>query len=229
MNLEEHYNKLYRQSVSKIETDNYEIDRLIDSENDMRFGITLLIRPNETTKNNIQRFLTEVKQVEPNQYYYQNSDIHVTLMSIISCYNGFKLADINPSDYIAIINNVLKTKKKFDIHFRGLTASPSCVLLKGFFEEHTMNDIRDELRSEFKASLLQQSLDRRYVIRTAHSTIIRFKEELVNKNAFLGLIEKYKDFDFGTFEVKNIELVYNDWYQRAQFVQSLHNFELRSR
>ena len=226
MNLEEHYNKLYTGSITKIEADNYEIDHLIDSNDDYRFGITLLIRPNENTKVNIQHFLDEVKLIEPDQYYYQNSDIHITVMSIISCYDGFDLEKINIQDYVRVIKHVIEKHKNFTIQFKGITASPSCILLQGFFESDALNEIRDQLRFSFKNSTLQQSLDQRYAIQTAHSTIIRFKEKLTNKNAFLAIVEKYRDFDFGNFKVEKMELVYNDWYQRAQFVKNLHEFEL---
>jgi len=227
MNLAEHYNKLYTDSITKIEADNYEIDHLIDSNDDYRFGITLLIRPDENTKVNIQHFLDEVKLIEPDQYYYQNSDIHITVMSIISCYDGFDLEKINIQDYVRVIKHVIEKHKNFTIQFKGITASPSCILLQGFFESDTLNEIRDQLRFSFKNSTLQQSLDQRYAIQTAHSTIIRFREKLTNNNAFLAIVEKYRDFDFGTFKVEKMELVYNDWYQRAQFVKKLHEFEIK--
>lgn len=226
MNLKEHYNKLYTESVAKIEADNYEIDSLIDANDDSRFGITLLIRPDERTKANIQQFLNEIKAIEPHQYYYQNPDIHITVMSIISCYSGFNLTKINIEDYIEVVKQVLIKHKSFSLQLKGLTASPSCILLQGFFSDNTLNEIRDQLRLSFKNSTLQQSLDQRYVLQTAHSTIIRFREVLNNKAGFLAIVEKYKDFNFGTFEIKNLELVYNDWYQRAQFVQKLYDFEL---
>lgn len=143
MNLKEHYLKLYTEALSKIKADNYEIDHLIDAHNDFRFGITLLIRPDEKTKTNIQSFLNEVKQVSPHQYYYQNSDIHVTVISIISCYEGFKLDSINIEDYIKVVSRVLTNRKRFTIHFKGITASSSCILLQGFFDDHTLNEIRD--------------------------------------------------------------------------------------
>lgn len=89
-----------------------------------------------------------------------------------------------------------------------------------------MNEIRDDLRTAFKNSDLQQSIDKRYAIQTAHATVIRFRSELIHINALLNLIKKYRDFDFGTFEVKEVELVYNDWYQRERFVKKLHQFYL---
>ncbi|SDH10270.1 2'-5' RNA ligase [Pedobacter terrae] len=225
MNLAEHYNQLYKDSIAKIADGNYEIDHLIDSDNDQRFGITLVIRPDAATKGKIQQFVNKAKAIEPDQYFYQNPDIHITLMAIISCYDGFNLKNINVQDYIDIIDEVLSRYKKFKIQFSGLTASPSCILIQGFLT-NTLNKIRDDLRTAFKNSDLQQSIDKRYAIQTAHSTVIRFRSELKNKEALIDLVEKYRNFDFGTFEVKQVELVYNDWYQRQKHVKKLHTFLL---
>ena len=225
MDLSAHYDKLYQESVAKIAAGNYEIDQLIDAKDDYRFGITLVIRPDENTKANIQRFLSEVKAIDPFQYYYHNNDLHLTVMSIISCYVGFELGQINIQDYAKLIEQVLSKHRSFKIQFKGLTASPSCILIQGFLTE-TLNEIRDDLRIAFKNSQLQQSIDQRYAIQTAHSTIIRFRQALQNEHQLLDLVAKYRNFEFGTFEVKKVELVYNDWYQREQFVKKLHEFQL---
>ena len=225
MDLPAHYNKLYHESKAKSAGGNYEIDELIDSKDDCRLGITLVIRPNESTQANIQHFLNEVKAIDPNQYYYQNSDLHITVMSIISCYVGFELEQINIQDYVKLIEEILLKHRSFKIQFKGLTASPSCILLQGFLTD-TLNEIRDDLRIGFKSTDLQQSIDKRYAIQTAHSTIIRFKQALKNKDQLLEIVEKYRDFDFGTFDVQEMELVYNDWYQRKKFVKKLHEFRL---
>ena len=225
MDLSANYDKLYQESVAKIAAGNYEIDQLIDAKDDYRFGITLIIRPDENTKANIQRFLSEVKAIDPFQYYYQNNDLHITVMSIISCYVGFELEQINIQNYVKLIEQVLLKHRSFKIQFKGLTASPSCILIQGFLTE-TLSEIRDDLRIAFKNSQLQQSIDKRYAIQTAHSTIIRFRQALQNEHQLLDLVAKYRNFDFGTFEVKKVELVYNDWYQREQFVKKLHEFQL---
>ncbi len=225
MDLSAHYDKLYQESVAKIAAGNYEIDQLIDAKDDYRFGITLIIRPDENTKANIQHFLSEVNAIDPFQYYYQNNDLHLTVMSIISCYVGFELGQINIQDYAKLIEQVLSKHRSFKIQFKGLTASPSCILIQGFLNE-TLNEIRDDLRIAFKNSQLQQSIDKRYAIQTAHSTIIRFRQALQNEHQLLDLVAKYRNFEFGTFEVKKVELVYNDWYQREHFVKKLHEFQL---
>jgi 2'-5' RNA ligase len=225
MNLAAHYDQLYTQSIYQILAGNYEIDQLIDDETDKRFGITLVIRPDLKTNTQIQEFLAGVKTIEPDQYFYQNCDIHITLMSIISCYVGFDLNDIHVQDYINLVQEVLTRHKGFKIQFKGLTASPSCILVQGFLTEK-LNQIRDDLRVSFKKSDLQQSIDKRYAIQTAHATIVRFSKTLQNPAALVNLLEKYRDFDFGTFEVKQIALVHNDWYQRERFVKKLHLFTI---
>lgn len=224
MNLESHYKKLYNESIRKISSDNYEIDDLIDSNKDNRFGITLLIRPSIEIKERIHTFITEIKKIEPNQYYYPNSDIHITVMSIISCYDGFDLKTIDLAKYIKLTEKCLAEKKDLNITFRGITTSASGIMIQGFMDNNELNDIRNRLRKEFKNSNLEQSLDKRYSIQTAHSTIVRFRTELNQKGKLLEFLDKNLNYQFGTFKVNEFELVYNDWYQRKKHVKEIHKF-----
>lgn len=224
MNLESHYKKLYNESISKISSDNYDIDYLIDSNKDNRFGITLLIRPSIEIKEKIQKFIKEIKKIEPNQYYYPNSDIHITVMSIISCYDGFDIKRIDLAKYIALIKKCIVERKDINISFRGITASPSGIMIQGFMDNNELNDIRNRLRKEFKKSNLEQSVDKRYSIQTAHSTIVRFRTELNQKGKLLEFLDKNLNYQFGTFKVNEFELVYNDWYQRKKHVKAIYKF-----
>lgn len=224
MTLENHYKKLYHESINKISSDNYHIDTLIDSKNDRRFGLTLIIRPSNEIKTKIQDFLKNFKEIEPNQYYYPNSDIHITVMSIISCYSDFDMSKIDVQKYIDLTEKCILKGIDLNITFKGITASPSGVMVQGFMNNNELNDIRNRLRKEFKNSNVEQSLDKRYLIQTAHSTIIRFRKELSQKEKFLELLDNSINYDFGTFKVNKFELVYNDWYQREQYVKKIHEF-----
>ncbi|OAD41554.1 2'-5' RNA ligase family protein [Polaribacter atrinae] len=224
MNLESHYKKLYNESINKISSDNYEIDDLIDSNKDNRFGITLLIRPSIEIKEKIQKFIKEIKKIEPNQYFYPNSDIHITVMSIISCYDGFDIKKIDLAKYIELTEKCLFEKKDMNITFRGITASTSGIMVQGFMDNNELNEIRDRLRKEFKNSNLEQSLDKRYSIQTAHSTIVRFRKELSQKGKLLEFLDENINYEFGTFKVNEFELVYNDWYQREKYVKEIYKF-----
>ena len=225
INLEEHYNKLYKEAVEKISSGNCHIDRLIDFPSDKRYGMTLIIRPPLEIKNKIQTFLNELRAVEPGQYYYSISDIHVTFLPIITCCEGFDMVKIELSEYIELIKRCLKKDGNIKIKFKGVTASSSCIMIQGFMNNNELNNIRDTLRVEFKNSALEQSIDRRYAIQTAHSTVLRFREKLNDEARFLKIVEKYRDFDFGLFEVSKLELLYNDWYHKKNNVKVLHIFE----
>src|SRR5687768_7812466 len=129
MDLKEHYNHLYINSFEKIKNDEYTTDNLINSFSDNRFGITVLIRPSLDVKNKIQDFLNELKKSNPNQYFYPNSDIHITVLSIISCYDGFNLKSISIPEYIKIIQKSIEDINGFEIHFQGITASNSAAMI----------------------------------------------------------------------------------------------------
>ena len=225
MDLKQHYTSLYNESIDKIVTNTYQIDNQIDSISDHRFGITLLIRPDSQTKKNIQVFLNELKQIDSEQYYYSDSDIHITVLSIISCYDGFDLETISIPDYVAIIEKSLIGIQNIAINFQGITASPSAIMLQGFTNSNSLDNLRNNLRTNFTNSGLEESIDKRYSINTAHATVARFRKEISNKEKLIETLEKYRNFDFGKFKVEKYYLVYNDWYQRKQFVKELHEFQ----
>ena len=220
------YDQLWDNALLHIKNKGFDHDSLIDSPLDSRFGITLLIRPSKKVNDAVQGFLARVKSVEPEHYYYPNPDIHVTVMPIISCYEGFELRQINRGDYIDLLKDCLNGLPRFSIEFRGVTASPSCIMIKGFPLDETLDEIRNRLRLAFKDSPLEQSLDKRYPLQTAHATVIRFKRPVRDQEAVLEQLDQFRHFYFGQFEVKELELVFNDWYQRKERVQKLFTFRL---
>nr|WP_294779389.1 2'-5' RNA ligase family protein [uncultured Flavobacterium sp.] len=226
-NLKERYDKLYKTSAEAISAGKYSIDTELKNETDSRFGITLVIRPNDEIKANIQHFINELKKAEPEQYFYPDTDIHITVLSIISCSTTFNLNQISLNEYIEIICRSLVEVEKIKIHYKGVTASPSAIMIQGFPSDETLNNLRNRLRENFKNSNLQQSIDSRYEISTAHSTIMRFQEKLHNPKKLTQITAEFRDYDFGEFDVKSIELVYNDWYHRKSTTRVLGDFGLR--
>ncbi|WP_163411577.1 2'-5' RNA ligase family protein [Flavobacterium ajazii] len=227
MNLSEHYNALFKKSSELILSENYTIDSKINDDSDKRFGLTLLVRPNNEINTNIQAFLKELKKAEPDQYYYPNSDIHITIMSIISCYEGFSLDKFNISEYVDIIEKSLVDVNEIQIDFQGITSSPSAIMIQGFPTDDSLNILRDKLRENFKNSSLQQSMDSRYTITAAHATVMRFQNKLQNPKRLIEVIEKFRNQNFGKFTVDKIELVFNDWYQREKNTINICDLYLR--
>lgn len=226
MDLQEHYDQLYIKSAKTILAGHYKLDPQLKNAPDSRFGITLLLRPSQKIKNNIQLFLEALKAIEPEQYYYSPIDMHLTVLSIISCYEGFTLDKIKREDYIEIVQKCLVDLDEIKINCKGVTASPSAIMIQGFPTDETLNNLRNTLRQHFKTSTLEQSIDSRYTLSTAHSTVVRFQEKLQNPAAFIRVIEEFRTYDFGSFSAENIELVYNDWYQRKSKTISLGDFPI---
>lgn len=220
------YDQLWTNALAAISSKGFEYDPLIEFPMDNRFGITLLIRPSKEVNEAVQHFLSSVKAIEPEHYFYPNPDIHVTVMPIISCYEGFELRQISPEDYIDLLEACLEGLPPFSIEFKGVTASPSCIMIKGFPLDATLDEIRNRLRLAFKDSPLEQSLDKRYPLQTAHATVIRFKQPVRNQTAVLEQLNQFREVYFGRFEVKELELVFNDWYQREEKVQRLFTYKL---
>lgn len=225
MNLSTHYDNLYKDSLEKIKKDQYKIDTKIASWSDDRFGITLLIRPPQKVKNEFRLFLDELKKHNSNQYFYPDSDIHVTVLSIISCYSGFNIKQIEIENYIERIKNTLLSFENFEIEFKGITASDSAILIQGFPTNETLNTLRDAIRKAFSISDLEQTIDKRYQLFTAHTTVCRFSEKIQNTEKLLETISKFKTYSFGSFKIENMELVSNDWYHKQEKTEHLYNFK----
>ena len=227
MNLDELYDFLYDDAVRKISAGGCKTDQWLNSDTDDRRGITLLIRPEDKIRTDIENFIGKIREIELEQYFYPESDIHITVMSIISCYSGFSLSQIEIGDYIETIRKSMYGFPPFEIEFKGLTASPSCLMISGFPKNDSLMQIRDNLRSNFRNSTLEHSIDKRYAIQTAHATVVRFRKPLRDKNSLLEAIEAYKNYSLGTFTVNAFELVFNDWYNRQAHRQNLYHFELK--
>lgn len=220
------YNQLYQESLIKIKSNAYRLDPLIDDPKDTRNGMTLLARPNATVKEKIQELSDALKAIDPQQYYYPDSDVHLTVLTIISCYPTFQLSNVNLTDYIKLIQQSLEGARSFKIAFKGITASPSALMIQGFPTGDILENIRESLRLRFKESSLEHSIDKRYKIQTAHSTVVRFRKPIRKLPHFIHTMDHYRAFDFGTFDINQLELVHNDWYQRKERVQVLHQFDL---
>ncbi|MDR6197129.1 mutarotase [Siphonobacter sp. SORGH_AS_0500] len=227
MNIAQRYNALFEDAREKITLDQYHLDSLISSSSDQRRGVTLIARPSKTVVDQIQCFLKPLQALEPTQYYYPTSDIHITILSIISCYEGFALSQIQPSDYSNVIKEALKDQTSFQLDFTGITASPAGIMIQGFWQDDSLSRIRNRLRTAFATTALQQSLDERYVLQTAHATVMRFQSPLQRKEELLNYLLEHRTHVFGTTGVDTLELVSNDWYMKEKQLQTLDRFSLQ--
>lgn len=224
MNLATHYDAMRTAALSQLAHGEAELDPLLDSPFDTRRGLTLLTRPPAAITMAIAEVLAKFQAIDPAQYYYPATDIHLTILSIISCYSGFTLEAVDPTRYQAAVQAVLADCRPFTITYAGLTASPGGIMVQGFPQDAGLQNLRDATRKFFRSTDLAHSIDQRYVLQTAHSTVIRFRQPLADSAQLLATLGRYQQHFFGSFEVTTAELVFNDWYQRAANTQLLQRY-----
>jgi len=217
---------MWHDSIDLFKTNTCDTDLLINDPFDMRRGITALSYLDKTVGDNIANFLDELKAIEPEQYYYPINELHLTVLSIISCVSGFTLSTIDVQAYCSIFKETLEGFGSFNVHYKGITVSPGCILIQGFPDDKQLHHLRELLRINVNKAKLKSSIDSRYKISTAHTTAVRCVTPFNNSDRVMEVLSTYKDYDFGTVEVNSLSLVFNNWYQHLAITQTLAKVEL---
>lgn len=224
--IEEHYQQMWHQALPLIRSNQTFHDPYLCGKLDTRKGITLLARINAPVNSAICEFLHEMRAIEPQQYYYPSGDLHVTVMSVLSCIKGYQLSVLDKPKYVDLIDSIVKNFPCFGVEFNGITLADSGVLLRGFVNNHSLEKLRDTLRIDIKNGDVPQSMDKRYTLMTAHSTVMRFKEPLNASSRFAEFLQDNRQRYFGQLRVEQLELVVNDWYQTKANTELLGKFDL---
>lgn len=226
--LQDQYDQMWHTAQAALTAGTPSLDpHLLDKAGDRRRGATLLIRPSATIAKAAAQTLAELQDLEPDQYYYAPSELHVTVLSLFT-------GTTEPEPYLAqlplyrrAVDQVLASTPPFALHFDGLTASPAAILVQGYPAGPALEHLRESLRSAIQAVGLGHNLDRRYRITTAHMTAARFYRPLRNPQALAAALQSLRCHNFGTSPVAEIHLVENDWYMSQDRVHLLHSYPLR--
>lgn len=191
---------------------------------DDRMALTLVLRPSPEAAEAALRALKPLRRLEPRQYFYPASDLHITVLDLIPGQSGLPC----PSPpliqrYRDLLAPVLADTASFPVFLRGLTASESAVLVKGYYHSGTL----DGLRARLREALAQGGLParERYGTRSCHLTAMRLAAPVSDPSAFLNALRQLEDHPLGVFPVCQAELVYHDWYDARK--QILASFPLR--
>lgn len=223
--LKEQYNRLWSEAIKKIESGQIHPDYRIDDSEDNRYGLTLIMLPSPEIRNVIAETFQLVRKTVPEQYFYPISDIHLTLLSIISCQPGFDPEQIKINEYVSLLKPILENTEPFRIEFKGITASPEAVMVCGYPEEDSLNSLRNKIRTAFKDNSLYHTIDKRYTIQTAHVTIMRFRKKVDHLTEFVEQLNSIKQKSFGADLIRECHLVGNDWYQRENSRRTIESFK----
>jgi 2'-5' RNA ligase len=220
------YDEMFQHAINCFSKNDYVLDNHIDDVNDNRFGLILNVRPTEAVTGKVEEFQARYDAIDPGQYHYPPNDLHITVIAIVSCIPGFTISEVNIEVYKQVIRDAFSTIKPFEINCLGVTAFAGGIMMQGFPSRDKLNQLRDNVRKKFNASGLFHSIDSRYSIQTAHSTIIRFKKPLQNIRLLPQFLQENREICFGNFTVNEIELVFSDWYHREKNTIVLEKFNL---
>jgi 2'-5' RNA ligase len=188
--------------------------------------LTLIARPSADVRKSVMTFLRELRRLEPNQYYYAASDLHLTVLSLFGAMTEPAHFLVHLEKYVAAVDSVLRKAGPIEIKFSGVTASPGAIMIQGFPDIDALNDLRDNLRQQLRVRGLTGGLDLRYRLETAHMTIARFRAPLHDSKHFAAVLEHARHHSFGSTTIKSLSLVTNDWYMRHQTLETVKRYLL---
>ena len=182
---------------------------------DNRMSLVVLIRISYDVTEKINSCIRDLKDIEPDLYFYPAEDFHITVMDILKGEEG-RVIPPNITEYIRCIEECSKSISPFKIEFNGLTASDNAILVRGYYDDQLMV-FRQKLRDLLKQGGLP--LEERYKTISSHVTIARLHSKFQNPDKLLDYIEKPRVF--GTMAVSNFEISFHHWHDTQKEVLSI--------
>jgi 2'-5' RNA ligase len=202
-------------------------DRHLAGGLDPRRGLTLIARPGAALAARFEAVQDALLAADPHQYRQPRSDLHMTVLSLFTVTADYAPHLARRADYAAAARAALDDLPAFDIDFEGITISRGAVLAKGFPRDGTLERLRARLRDALRARGLDGTLDQRYRLVTAHSTVLRFTAPPADPARLAAVLRETRDVPLGTMRVDSLQLVINDWYMSSAAVEPVAAFTLR--
>jgi len=224
---DETYTRLWAEAADHFQNGQVGIDPYLrDKEKDRRLGLSVIGRPDPAVGQRFVTFLNQVKLVTPNQYFYRDSEFHLTVLSLFTATEAFARHWRRLAAYRSAVDQALSNGQAFTVHYRGITASKNAVMIQGFVQGNQLAQMRASLRQALRAAGLGEGLDQRYAIETAHSTVLRFSSQPEDLAKLFDLLRQNRTTDFGKTTYQELQLVKNDWYMSQDKVEVLAQYSL---
>jgi 2'-5' RNA ligase len=221
------YEDLWENAVASFTQGKVELDRyLANRQSDHRLGLTVIGRPSQRAIDQFSALIHQLALVEPDQYYYQPGELHITILSLFTATELCKPFFARLQNYLEASGAVLSTAKCFAVDFRGVTASTSGIMAQGFPQDGNLERLRERLRKALHEQDLGQGLDTRYRLRTAHTTLMRFQRPPQALTHLVTILKEYRDYYFGETVFQTLQVVKNDWYMSTGSVEVLAEYQL---
>lgn len=225
--LQIHYDAMWDAAAGAVVHGNIEYDQHVTAGRDPRRGLTLIARPDPALQARLHSLLDRLAASEPHQYRYPVTDMHVTILALFTVTEDPASQLRRLADYCTAVRTALDGLEAFEIDFHGITMSRGAVVAQGFPRGPALETLRERLRVELHHQGLGASLDQRYRLVTAHTTLFRFVSPLQEAQRFTALLESLRHEPLGRMAVNEVELVKNDWYMSSSSVKRVALIPLR--
>jgi 2'-5' RNA ligase len=206
----------------RVVTDPYLLDRTADT----RIGLSVVARPVGAVRDRLGDLAVELHELEPDQHRYANGELHVTVINLLPVVEpGENTADLIAA-FARLTRKAVTACAPFAIRFSGILLASDCVIARGYPVGPGLEELRNRLRSEFRAAGLGHLIEREYKHVTAHSTVFRFRYQLKDLPQFRARVAALADIDLGRCEVATIRLVEHDWYHTSSRMTVVGEFDL---
>ena len=213
--LDDHYDSILSANRAKILSGGSGDPFLKKALTDNRMALVVLIRISYDVTEKIGSCIRDLKEIEPDLYFYPAEDFHITVMDILKGEEG-RVIPPSIAEYMRCIEECSKSVSPFKIEFNGLTASDNAILARGCYEDQ-LQVFRQRLRELLKQRGLP--LEERYKTISSHVTIARLHSKFQNPEKLLDYIEKPRAF--GTMTVSKMEISFHNWYDTQKEVLSV--------
>jgi hypothetical protein len=204
------YDKIHTESISRISSNDVQVDEYLSPRTkDNRMGISLII-PITDIERNYRRLISELTSIEPGLFLYPFPDLHITIFDFLRG-SGLYRRDQEIENRFSKICSKIQQCPPIEVVLCGIVFSPAAGLIQGFDNNRLI-----EIRELIRASMIEEGMknDERYRSESAHITFARFRNRLENPGALCSFIEKNRDREFGEITLSRFELVEHDWYNR---------------
>ncbi len=213
------YDSIYNNNIAKIESGDIAVDDyLVGNRIDSRRGISLII-PILPLPDTYSQVVSSLQKIDPAQYYYPISDLHVTIFDFIQARENFTWNEELEKTFTAASMEALHTIEEFPLTFEGIVFSNAAGIIQGY-DNDILVGIREKIREFLKKNGIRN--DERYASESAHITFARFADRLSKPEKLCTFIDENRETKIGRVKVTEIELVEHDWYNRVSTKRIIH-------
>ena len=215
------FDSLWEIAAEQLSSGRCSVDSVLASNlPDTRQGVTLRARFPQSLLDRTQELRHEMAIIFPKQFLVAEDSLHLTLLSMEPVREGFQLLPQDASKLVEIVSSARPIVDGFAVSYSGLGASPGALFLQGIPADLRLNELRDHIRTRCRASGVARLMDSRYLLKAAHSTMLRFVDPVVTAAQWEWLKDK-RTFALGEHRFSEVELVLSDWYHTPANVRVL--------